>query len=203
MYFLSISYFAWNSQLYILNKPSRNISFLLYKYSILIDNNYYKKYGGNKMESLILEEGMKAPDFALVGSDKKEHKLSDYLNKKVILYFYPKDNTPGCSQEAQDFKNALDDFDTQNAVILGVSRDSLTSHDKFIAKYELPFILLSDEKEEVCNLYGVLKEKNMFGKKSIGIERSTFVIDENGIISKIYRKVKVTGHIEQLKCSIQ
>ncbi|MFL0168225.1 peroxiredoxin [Candidatus Clostridium helianthi] len=155
------------------------------------------------MESLILEEGMKAPDFALVGSDKKEHKLSDYLNKKVILYFYPKDNTPGCSQEAQDFKNALDDFDTQNAVILGVSRDSLTSHDKFITKYELPFILLSDEKEEVCNLYGVLKEKNMFGKKSIGIERSTFVIDENGIISKIYRKVKVTGHIEQLKCSIQ
>ena len=155
------------------------------------------------MESLTLEEGMKAPDFTLVGSDKKEHKLSDYLNKKVILYFYPKDNTPGCSQEAQDFKNALDDFDTQNAVILGVSRDSLTSHDKFITKYELPFILLSDEKEEVCNLYGVLKEKNMFGKKSIGIERSTFVIDENGIISKIYRKVKVTGHIEQLKCSIQ
>ncbi|NRY03830.1 peroxiredoxin [Clostridium beijerinckii] len=91
----------------------------------------------------------------------------------------------------------------KNAVILGISRDSLASHDKFIAKYELPFILLSDEKEEVCNLYGVLKEKNMFGKKSIGIERSTFVIDENGIISKIYRKVKVTGHIEQLKCSIQ
>ncbi|MFW2500301.1 peroxiredoxin [Clostridium diolis] len=155
------------------------------------------------MKSLTLEEGMKAPDFTLVGSDKKEHKLSDYLNKKVILYFYPKDNTPGCSQEAQDFKNGLDDFEMKNAVILGISRDSLASHDKFIAKYELPFILLSDEKEEVCNLYGVLKEKNMFGKKSIGIERSTFVIDENGIISKIYRKVKVTGHIEQLKCSIQ
>jgi len=154
------------------------------------------------MESLLLEEGMKAPDFALTGSDKKEHKLSDYLNKKVILYFYPKDNTPGCSQEAQDFKNSLEDFETQNTVVLGISRDSLASHDKFVSKYELPFALLSDEKEEVCNLYGVLKEKNMFGKKSIGIERSTFVIDENGIISRIYRKVKVAGHIEQLKCSI-
>ncbi len=154
------------------------------------------------MENLILEEGIKAPDFTLIGSDNKEHKLSDYLNQKIILYFYPKDNTPGCSQEAQDFKNAIEEFSSKNTVILGISRDSIKSHDKFIAKYDLPFILLSDEDETVCNLYGVLKEKNMFGKKSIGVERSTFLINEDGIITKVYRKVKVPGHVENLKCSL-
>ncbi|OOM70579.1 peroxiredoxin [Clostridium sp. BL-8] len=154
------------------------------------------------MENTILKEGLKAPDFTLIGSDKKEHKLSDYLNKKIILYFYPKDNTPGCSQEAQDFKDAIKEFNSKNIVILGISRDSLKSHDKFIAKYDLPFILLSDEDETVCNLYGVLKEKNMFGKKSIGVERSTFLINEDGIITKVYRKVKVPGHVENLKCSV-
>lgn len=154
------------------------------------------------MENTILKEGIKAPDFTLIGSDKMEHKLSDYLNKKVILYFYPKDNTPGCSQEAQDFKNAIEEFSSKNTVILGINRDSIKSHDKFIAKYDLPFILLSDEDETICNLYGVLKEKNMFGKKSIGIERSTFLINEDGIINKIYRKVKVPGHVENLKCSL-
>ena len=154
------------------------------------------------MEDLVLNEGMKAPDFTLVGSDKKEHKLSDYLGKKVILYFYPKDNTSGCSTEAQDFKNSIDEFKEKDTVIIGVSRDSLKSHDKFIEKYDLPFLLLSDENEVVCNLYGVLKEKTMFGKKSIGIERSTFLIDEKGIIVKAYRKVKVAGHVDALKCSL-
>lgn len=154
------------------------------------------------MEDLILKEGMKAPDFTLIGSDKTEHKLSDYLNKKVILYFYPKDNTAACSQEAQDFRDTIINFDKQNTVILGISRDSLKSHDKFIAKYNLPFILLSDEEETVCNLYGVLKEKTMFGKKCYGIERSTFVINEDGVIIKIYRKVKVPGHVETLVCSL-
>lgn len=154
------------------------------------------------MEDSILKEGMKAPDFTLMGSDKKEHKLSDYLNKKVILYFYPKDNTPGCSQEAQDFKNAIEEFNKKDTVIIGISRDSLKSHDKFIAKYELPFLLLSDEEEVVCNLYGVLKEKTMFGKKCFGIERSTFVINEDGIITNIFRKVKVAGHVENLTCSL-
>jgi thioredoxin-dependent peroxiredoxin len=154
------------------------------------------------MENTILKEGIKAPDFTLMGSDNKEHKLSDYSNKKIILYFYPKDNTPGCSQEAQDFKDAIEEFNSKNTIILGISRDSIKSHDKFIAKYDLPFILLSDEDETVCNLYGVLKEKNMFGKKSIGIERSTFLINEDGIITKVYRKVKVPGHVENLKCSL-
>lgn len=154
------------------------------------------------MENLILKEGLKAPDFTLIGSDKKEHKLSDYLNKKIILYFYPKNNTPACSQEAQDFKNSIQNFTEHNTIIIGISRDSIKSHDKFIDKYDLPFVLLSDEEEIVCNLYDVLKEKTMFGKKVIGIERSTFIINEEGIITKIYRKVKVPGHIENIKCSI-
>lgn len=147
---------------------------------------------------MILEKGIEAPDFTLVGSDNKEHKLSDYKGKKVILYFYPKDNTQGCSLEAQDFKNYHQQFLDNNTVILGVSRDSLKSHEKFITKYELPFVLLSDTSEEVCKLYDVIKEKNMFGKKGFGIERSTFIIDENGIIEDVYRKVKVKGHVESL-----
>ena len=150
------------------------------------------------MENKQIEIGMMAPDFNLMGSDNKEHKLSDYRGKRVILYFYPKDNTPGCSLEAQDFKNYHQKFLDNNTVILGVSRDSLKSHDKFITKYELPFVLLSDENEEVCKLYEVLKEKNMFGKKVFGIERSTFIIDENGILTHEFRKVKVKGHIESI-----
>ncbi|EMU53844.1 redoxin [Clostridium butyricum DKU-01] len=143
------------------------------------------------MKELLIEEGLKAPDFKLLGSDKKEHKLSDYINKKVILYFYPKDNTPGCSREAQDFKESIKDFTDNNTIIIGISRDSIKSHDKFIEKYDLPFLLLSDEEETVCNLYGVLKEKTMFGKKCFGIERSTFLIDENGIIKKFIEKLKL------------
>ena len=138
------------------------------------------------------------PDFSLMGSDEKEHKLSDYKGKKVVLYFYPRDNTPGCSTEACDFRDNHSNFIDNNVVILGVSRDSLKSHNKFIEKLNLPFVLLSDEKEEVCNLFNVIKEKNMYGKKAIGIERSTFLIDEEGFITKIYRKVKVAGHIEDV-----
>ena len=154
------------------------------------------------MKNIIIKEGMKAPDFTLNGSDKKEHKLSDYLGKKIILYFYPKDNTPGCSVEAQDFKNCFDDVINKNTVILGISRDSLKSHDKFIAKYDLPFILLSDEDETVCNMYNVMKEKKMFGKICYGIERSTFIINEEGIITKAYRKVKVPGHVDDVLTNI-
>lgn len=153
-----------------------------------------------------IQEGLKAPDFILTGSDGASHSLSDYIGKKVVLYFYPKDNTAGCSKEAQCFVDNFTVFNDLNAVILGISRDSINSHDKFIKKLNIPFILLSDENETVCNLYEVLKEKNMYGKKKIGIERSTFLIDENGIITKIYRKVKVDGHIDailnQLKISI-
>lgn len=143
-------------------------------------------------------EGQMSPDFTLAGSDGKEHSLKDYRGKKVILYFYPKDNTPGCTNEAIAFKENTENISGLNAVVLGVSRDSLASHEKFINKFGLPFVLLSDSESKVCELYGVLKEKNMFGKKSIGIERSTFVIDEEGKVIKEFRKVKVDGHVNEV-----
>ena len=138
------------------------------------------------------------PNFSLMGSDKKEHSLSEYKGKKVILYFYPRDNTPGCSTEACDFRDNKSTIEDMNTVIIGVSRDSLKSHDKFIEKFNLPFLLLSDENETLCNLFEVIKEKNMYGKKVMGIERSTFIINEEGILVKEYRKVKVKGHIDTI-----
>ncbi|BEH90731.1 peroxiredoxin [Turicibacter faecis] len=150
------------------------------------------------MEPITLTEGMQAPDFTLPGSDQCQHRLKDYLGRKVILYFYPRDHTPGCTNEAKDFRDAIQSFKDQNAVILGVSRDSVQSHEKFVAKHDLPFILLSDTEETVCKQYDVLKEKNMYGKKAIGIKRSTFIIDETGMITKIFRKVRVPNHVEQV-----
>ena len=143
----------------------------------------------------MIEINCAVPDFTLMGSDNQEHKLSQYRGKKVILYFYPRDNTPGCSTEACNFRDSNDVFINKNAIILGISRDSLKSHTKFIEKFNLPFILLSDEKEEVCNLFNVIKEKNMYGRKVFGIERSTFIINEEGILVKEYRKVKVKDHV--------
>ena len=143
----------------------------------------------------MIEINCAVPDFTLMGSDNQEHKLSQYRGKKVILYFYPRDNTPGCSTEACNFRDSKDVFINKNAIIIGISRDSLKSHTKFIEKFNLPFILLSDEKEEVCNLFNVIKEKNMYGKKVFGIERSTFIINEEGILVKEYRKVKVKDHV--------
>ena len=150
------------------------------------------------MEAIHLTEGMEAPNFTLLGSDHNQHSLHDYRGRKVVLYFYPRDNTPACTNQAKAFRDAIESFHAQDVVILGISRDTIASHEKFITKHELPFILLSDKDEVVCNLYGVLKEKNMYGKKAIGIERSTFLIDETGIITKIYRKVKVAGHIDDI-----
>lgn len=146
----------------------------------------------------ILKENMKAPDFSLPGSDGKTHRLSDYIGKNVVLYFYPKDNTPGCTKEALSFKEHLNTLKDLNTVVLGISKDNLNSHEKFITKHELNYILLSDEEKVVCELYNVLKEKTIFGKKSIGIERSTFIINKDGNISKIFRKVKVDGHVESV-----
>ena len=143
----------------------------------------------------MIEINCAVPDFTLMGSDNQEHKLSQYRGKKVILYFYPRDNTPGCSTEACNFRDSNDVFINKNAIIIGISRDSLKSHTKFIEKFNLPFILLSDEKEEVCNLFNFIKEKNMYGKKVFGIERSTFIINEEGILVKEYRKVKVKDHV--------
>lgn len=146
----------------------------------------------------MVELNKKAPDFTLVGSDKKQHALSDYQGRKVILYFYPKDNTPGCSIEAEGFRDSNESLKDFNAVVLGVSRDSLSAHDKFIEKLDIPFTLLSDEDSRVCELYDVLKEKNMYGKKSIGIQRSTFIIDEEGLVIYENRKVKAEGHAEEV-----
>lgn len=143
----------------------------------------------------MIEINCAVPDFTLMGSDNQEHKLSQYRGKNVILYFYPRDNTPGCSTEACNFRDSNDVFINKNAIIIGISRDSLKSHTKFIEKFNLSFILLSDEKEEVCNLFNVIKEKNMYGKKVFGIERSTFIINEEGILIKEYRKVKVKDHV--------
>lgn len=145
-----------------------------------------------------MEIGNLAPDFTLMGSDGKEHKLSEYRGKKVILYFYPKDNTPGCTTEACDFRDNINKINNLNAIVLGISKDNLNSHNKFIEKFNLPFTLLSDEEKVVCELYDVIKEKNMYGKKVLGIERSTFIINEEGILIKEFRKVKVKGHIEEV-----
>lgn len=146
----------------------------------------------------MIKVGELAPDFTLIGSDNQEHKLSDYRGKKVILYFYPKDNTPGCTTEACDFRDNHSTIESKNSIVIGISKDNLNSHNKFITKFQLPFLLLSDEEKVVCSLYDVIKEKNMYGKKVLGIERSTFIIDETGVLIKEFRKVKVKGHIEEV-----
>ncbi len=142
--------------------------------------------------------GNKAPDFTLMDADNNKVRLSDFSGKKVILYFYPKDNTPGCTQEACDFRDAKKKFDRKDTVILGVSPDTEKSHQNFRTKYDLPFILLSDPAKEVADKYGVFKEKKMYGKTVMGIERSTFLIDEQGKLAKEIRGVKVKGHVDEL-----
>ena len=143
-----------------------------------------------------LKTGNKAPAFTLLDADGNKITLSDFLGKKVILYFYPKDNTPGCTAEACAFRDNVTEFEQQDAVIIGVSPDSQKSHQNFRSKYDLPFILLSDPDRKIADKYGVYKEKNMYGKKVMGIERSTFLIDEQGKLSEQIRKVKVDGHVD-------
>jgi peroxiredoxin Q/BCP len=146
-----------------------------------------------------LNEGDFAPDFSLPSSNGGRISLKDYKGKKhVVLYFYPKDDTPGCTKEACDFRDTTSEFADQDAVILGVSLDDENSHRKFIQKYNLPFTLLSDLDQQVSNAYRVYKQKNMYGKTYWGIERTTFVIDKNGRIAKIYPKVKVDRHIHDI-----
>ncbi|MBE2281308.1 MAG: thioredoxin-dependent thiol peroxidase [Ignavibacteriaceae bacterium] len=146
----------------------------------------------------MITEGSKAPSFALLNQDGNEVSLASLTGKKVVLYFYPKDDTPGCTKEACAFRDNLPKFDTSNAVVLGVSPDSVKSHKKFIEKYNLPFQLLSDESKTMLNEYDVWKEKSMYGKKYMGVERTTVIIDEAGIIKKIFPKVKVEGHAEEV-----
>ncbi|MGZ0079380.1 peroxiredoxin [Methylomonas sp. YC3] len=142
--------------------------------------------------------GSTVPDFEIAATGEKTVKLSDYRGKKVVLYFYPKDNTPGCTQEGQGFRDNIERFNQLNAVILGVSRDSVKMHEGFKCKQEFPFDLLSDQDESLCNLFDVIKMKNMYGKQVRGIERSTFLIDEAGVLVKEWRKVQVKTHIAEV-----
>jgi peroxiredoxin Q/BCP len=142
----------------------------------------------------IIKVGSKAPVFKLPGSDGITHSLKDYKGQKVVLFFYPKDLTSGCTKEACDFTSLQSIFKKKNAMVFGVSRDSLERHEKFIEKNKLKITLLSDEDGTVCEAYGAWKEKSMYGRKFMGIERTTVVIDEDGKIQAIYPKVKVPGH---------
>ena len=130
-------------------------------------------------------------------------KLSDFLGKKVVLYFYPRDNTPGCTLEGQNFSNAKRKFSARNTVILGISRDPIKAHERFKEKYRFNFDLLSDADEKLCRQFDVIKEKNMYGKKVLGIERSTFLIDERGVLIAAWRKVKIEGHVEAVLDAIK
>ena len=138
----------------------------------------------------MLQEGMQAPAFTLANKDGKIVSLSDFLGKKVVLYFYPKDNTPGCTRQACAFAAAYSEFEKKNAAVIGISKDSISSHEKFAEKYNLPFILLSDSELQAIQAYGVWQEKKLYGKTSMGVVRTTFLIDEQGKIMKVMPKVK-------------
>ncbi len=146
-----------------------------------------------------LKEGGKAPEFKAVSNDGKEVSLKSYQGKKrVVLYFYPKDDTPGCTVEACGFRDTIKKLDQADAVVLGISPDNSQSHNKFIEKFKLPFILLSDEDKKICQDYGVWVKKSMYGREYMGVARSTFIIGKDGKLEKIYEKVKPEGHAEEV-----
>ncbi|MDD5267735.1 MAG: peroxiredoxin [Methylococcales bacterium] len=142
--------------------------------------------------------GKPVPDFEALSTGNKTIKLTDYQGRHVVIYFYPKDNTPGCTLEGQSFRDNIEKFTALNTIILGVSRDTVRVHEVFKCKQEFPFDLLSDEDENVCQLFDVIKMKNMYGKQVRGIERSTFLIDPKGTLIREWRKVKVKNHIEEV-----
>ncbi|MDO9424065.1 MAG: peroxiredoxin [Methylobacter sp.] len=146
----------------------------------------------------MITPGNPAPNFEASSTGDKTVKLSDYRGKYLVIYFYPKDNTPGCTQEGQNFRDNIDKFIALNTVIVGVSRDSVRIHEGFKCKQEFPFDLLSDPDEKLCQLFGVIKMKNRYGKQVRGIERSTFLIDSEGLLVREWRKVKVKNHCEEV-----
>jgi peroxiredoxin Q/BCP len=146
----------------------------------------------------MIEVGKKAPNFSLLDSNNKKISLSDFKGSKIVLYFYPKDMTSGCTKEACDFRDIFPNFKKVKSIVIGISPDSPESHKKFAMKYNLPFILLSDENKKTLTDYGVWKEKSMYGRKYMGVERTTIIIDEDGKIEKIFPKVKVAGHVEEI-----
>jgi peroxiredoxin Q/BCP len=143
------------------------------------------------------------PDFELPATSEQVFKLSNYIGKNLVIYFYPKDSTPGCTTEGTEFRDLYDQFQAADTEIFGVSRDSIKSHENFKAKFTFPFELLSDKDELACKLFDVIKMKNMYGKQVRGIERSTFVIDKNGVLIQEWRKVKVKGHVEEVLAFVQ
>jgi peroxiredoxin Q/BCP len=151
----------------------------------------------------MVQLGKKAPDFKLPTDGGGTIALQDLKGQKVVLYFYPKDDTPGCTKEACGFRDALPDFSKVDAAIIGVSKDSVARHDKFKAKYELPFALAADEDGKVCEAYGTWIEKSLYGRRYMGIDRATFLIDENGVLRGEWRKVKVKGHVEEVLAAAQ
>ena len=150
------------------------------------------------MAQTVLKEGDKAPDFTAKDDKGNTVSLKDFRGKKIVLYFYPKDDTTGCTKEACDFRDNMGRIKRKDAIILGVSPDSEKSHTKFKTKYDLTFPLLADEDKKIVNEYGVWKEKSMYGRKYMGVERTTFIIDEKGKIAKIFPKVKVAGHVDEV-----
>lgn len=150
----------------------------------------------------MLKEGQKAPAFSLVDDSGEKVSLADLKGKKIVLYFYPKDMTPGCTTQACDFQASLSDYKKKKAVVLGISKDSVERHQTFKKKYSLNFPLLADVDGKACESYGVWKEKSLYGRKFMGIERTTFIIDSKGKIAKIFPKVKVKGHIDAVLAAL-
>ncbi len=153
-------------------------------------------------QSPTLETGNKAPDFSLPTDGGGTLSLKDLAGKAVVLYFYPKDDTPGCTTEAQAFRDLIGAFDKAGTVVVGASKDTVAKHDKFKAKHDLPFHLVSDAEGTLCEDYGVWVEKNMYGRKYMGIQRATFLIDGKGVIQEIWPKVKVKGHAEEVLAAV-
>lgn len=151
---------------------------------------------------MALSPGDPAPDFSLPDAEGKTYSLADLKGQRVVLYFYPRDNTPGCTKEACGFRDDLSAFTGKNSVIIGVSPDDSKSHKKFVDKYNLPFTLLADPDKKICEAYGVWQEKSMYGRKSMGVVRSTFVIGPDGKIAKAFSNVKVDGHVAKVLDSI-
>ena len=145
-----------------------------------------------------IKMGAKVPDFTALATGGEKWRLKDAAGKKLVIYFYPKDMTAGCTRESQDFRDLAPAFRKAGTSIVGVSRDSVASHEKFTAKEELPFLLLSDTDEQICKLFDVIKEKSLYGRKFLGIERSTFLLDSKGVLRHEWRKVKVPGHAEEV-----
>ncbi len=142
--------------------------------------------------------GQAVPNFSLPGTGGVSWQLKDAHGRGLVIYFYPKDSTPGCTQEGQDFRDSYQDFRKAGAEIVGVSRDSLKSHENFKAKFEFPFVLLSDPDEKVCGLFDVIQEKTLYGKKYMGVDRSTFLLDAKGVLRQQWRGVKVKGHAQEV-----